>query len=74
MIPDPDRFVANLRLLNDVLAESPIADHYQLFGGLLLGMEREGRPLAHDPDADFFPRGASRRDEGFPPHAGACRL
>jgi hypothetical protein len=54
MIPDPDRFVANLRLLNDVLAESPIADHYQLVGGLLLGMEREGRPLAHDHDADFF--------------------
>jgi len=54
MTPSAETFIDNLRLLNDALAESPLADRYQLVGGLLLGMAREGRPLAHDPDADFF--------------------
>jgi hypothetical protein len=47
-------FVANLQLLNDTLATSPLADRYWVCGGLLLGWARDGRPLAHDcADADF---------------------
>jgi hypothetical protein len=43
-----------LQRLNDVLAETPLAGHYWLFGGLLLGWAREGRLLLHDfRDADF---------------------
>jgi len=54
--PDMETFVLNLQRLNDALAASPLAGKYHLFGGLLLGMVREGRPLAHDLDADFFYR------------------
>jgi hypothetical protein len=44
----------DLRRLNDVLARTPLAGRYQLFGGVLLGWAREGRPLPHDfRDADF---------------------
>jgi len=56
MMPDnpPDRFVANLQLLNDVLAQTALADRYVLWGGVLLGWAREGRILGHDADdADF---------------------
>ena len=49
-----DRFVANLQLLNDVLAQTALAERYWLWGGVLLGWAREGRLLGHDAaDADF---------------------
>jgi hypothetical protein len=48
------RMVADLQLLNDVLASTPIAGRYWLFGGLVLGLAREGRLMDHDlDDADF---------------------
>jgi hypothetical protein len=47
-------FERDLRLLNDVLADSPLAGHYWVWGGMLLGWAREGRLLPHDTgDADF---------------------
>ena len=47
-------FVENLRLLNDTLAETDLADGYWVWGGLLVGWAREGKPLANDlHDADF---------------------
>lgn len=47
-------FPHDLRRLKDVLAETPLAGHYWVWGGLLLGWAREGRVLAHDRrDADF---------------------
>jgi hypothetical protein len=47
-------FEQDLRQLNDVLATSPLAGRYWLWGGLLLGWAREGRILAHDlMDADL---------------------
>jgi hypothetical protein len=47
-------FERDLRLLNDVLSEGPLAGRYWLWGGLLLGWAREGRLLPHDiGDADF---------------------
>jgi hypothetical protein len=50
----------NLRLLHDVLGESPLADLYWVSGGLLLGWARDGRMLSHEPqDGDF---GYSRED------------
>jgi Methyltransferase domain len=47
-------FVENLHLLNDTLAATDLASRYWVWGGLLIGWAREGRPLAHDSrDADF---------------------
>ena len=47
-------FVADLRRLNDVLAQTALSGHYWLWGGILLGWAREGRVLPHDDmDADF---------------------
>ena len=37
-----------------MLASGPLADRYGVFGGLLLGIVREGRPLPGDWDADFY--------------------
>ena len=49
-----DRFVANLQLLNDVIAQTALAERYWLWGSVLLGWAREGRLLGHDAaDADF---------------------
>jgi hypothetical protein len=49
----------NLRLLHDVLARTPMAGRYWLFGGLLLSAVREGEIMLHDTkDADFGQRGA----------------
>ena len=46
--------VADLQLLNDVLAESPMAGRYWLWSGALLGWAREGELLRHDQkDVDF---------------------
>ena len=40
--------------MNDVLAETPFAGRYRVFGGMLLGWAREGRLLPHDlDDVDF---------------------
>lgn len=50
-------FVTNLQLLNDTLAQSPVADRYWVWGGLLIGWARDGLTLAHDSaDADFCVR------------------
>jgi hypothetical protein len=50
----------DLQALHDTLARTPLAERYWMWGGLLLGWAREGRPLAHDlHDADF---GFSVRD------------
>jgi hypothetical protein len=49
-----DRFVDNVRLINDVLRDSPLAGRYGVWGGLLLGIIRNGRPLERDLDADFY--------------------
>jgi len=47
-------FIKDLRLLNDTLATTPLADFYWVWGGLLIGWAREGSVLAHDcSDADF---------------------
>jgi hypothetical protein len=49
-----EEMIADLQLLNDVLATTPIGNRYWLFGGLLLGLAREGSVLGHDAvDADF---------------------
>ncbi|MHB1516820.1 MAG: hypothetical protein ACYCVN_01505 [Acidimicrobiales bacterium] len=48
------RFGRNLRLFNDVLADTPMAGRYWVIGGLLIGWAREGRLLSFDArDADF---------------------
>jgi hypothetical protein len=48
------QFERDLVLLNDVLRATPLAEHYFVIGGLLVGWAREGRVLAHDShDADF---------------------
>jgi hypothetical protein len=48
------RMEHNLRLLHDVLARTPIAGRFWLFGGLLLGAIRAGEIMLHDTkDADF---------------------
>lgn len=49
-----ERYAANLRLLNRTLAGTAFADCYAMFGGLLLGLARDGRPLQGDLDADFY--------------------
>jgi hypothetical protein len=47
-------FVENLRMLNDVLAASPLAGAYWISGGLLLGYARRADVLDEDlADADF---------------------
>ena len=47
-------FEEDMRLLNDVLADSPLGGRYWIWAGLLLGWAREGRVLPHDVgDADF---------------------
>ena len=43
-----EEMIADLQRLNDVLATTPIANRYWLFGGLLLGYAREGSVLGHD--------------------------
>ncbi len=44
----------NLRLLYDVLQQTPLAGSYWVTGGLLLGWAREGRIIEHDfQDGDF---------------------
>ena len=50
----PNDMEDNLRLLHDVLARTPIAGRYWLFGGLLLSAVREGEIMLHDTkDADW---------------------
>jgi len=45
---------ADLRLLNDVLATTPMADRYWLFGGIVLAWARERALMGHDcADVDF---------------------
>jgi hypothetical protein len=54
-----ERMVEQLRLLNDVLAASPMAGRYWIFSGMLLGLAREGDLLRHDlVDVDFAFRAA----------------
>jgi hypothetical protein len=49
-----EAMIGHLRLINDVLAKTPMAGRYWVFGGLLLGHVREGNVLLHDSvDADF---------------------
>lgn len=44
----------DLRCLNEVLARTPLAGRYRVFGGVLLGWAREGGLLRHDlNDVDF---------------------
>jgi hypothetical protein len=48
------RFTRDLRRLNDVLAKTPLAGHYAVTGGLLLGWARNRAILLDDVrDADF---------------------
>jgi hypothetical protein len=48
------RMIGYLRSINDVLARTPMAGRYWLFGGVLLGYVREHNVLLHDSsDADF---------------------
>jgi len=48
------QFQRNLVELHDTLQDSPLADRYWIFGGLLVGWAREGRILPHDSrDADL---------------------
>jgi hypothetical protein len=74
-----NRFARDLRRLHDALSKTSFRDRYWLWGGLLLGWAREGRPLQHDLfDADFaffaedgrhFAAGAQALVEaGFEPH------
>ena len=49
-----EAMAADLRLLNDVLATTPLSGRYWLFGGLVLAWAREGALMPHDVlDADF---------------------
>jgi tetratricopeptide (TPR) repeat protein len=69
-----DRMVEQLRLLNDVLAGSPMAGRYWMFSGMLLGWAREGDLLRHDVvDVDFayFARDEARLLEALPQLAAA---
>jgi len=47
------KFGPDLQQINDVLRETNIAGRYWVWGGVLLGVAREGAPLAHDRDVDF---------------------
>lgn len=51
-------FERDLVKINSVLQNTALADHYWIWGGLLLGWAREGRILMHDDDADFGVRRA----------------
>lgn len=52
--PPTQGMADDLRRLNDVLACSPLAGRYWMFGGIVLGWAREGGLMAHDSsDADF---------------------
>jgi hypothetical protein len=73
------RMEHNLRLLHDVLARTPLAGRFWLFGGLLLGAVREGEVMLHDAqDADFGVLATDHHhlvasfpalvDAGFTPH------
>ena len=55
MIGSPkSRAIANLQLLHDVVAQTPMNGRLWVFGGLLLGWAREGDLLGHDcDDVDF---------------------
>lgn len=55
MIRSPkSRAIANLQLLHDVVARTPMNGRLWVFGGLLLGWAREGDLLGHDcDDVDF---------------------
>ena len=44
---------ADLRRINDLLAAGDLSGRYWVRAGMLLGLVREGRLLAHDRDADF---------------------
>jgi hypothetical protein len=48
--------VEGMQLLNDVLADSPLAGRYFLCGGALLSCIRNGCVNADDPDVDFYVR------------------
>jgi hypothetical protein len=48
------QMIGYLRSINDVLARTPMAGRYWIFGGVLLGYVREHNLLLHDSiDADF---------------------
>ena len=48
------RFIADLRDLNDALKHTELDGHYWVWSGLLLGWARDGAVLPHDClDADF---------------------
>lgn len=47
------RFGPDLQQINDVLSRSELEGRYWVWGGVLLGVAREGAPLAHDRDVDF---------------------
>ena len=47
------RFIPDVQRLHDALEGTELASRYWVWAGLLLGWAREGRPLAHDRDADF---------------------
>jgi hypothetical protein len=53
-------FPRDLRRLNDVLSDTPLAGRYWVWGGLLLGWARDGR-LLDDWDADFAVRSEDER-------------
>ncbi len=59
-----------LAALNDTLAATPLAGRYWVWSGLLLGWARHGRPIKHDPDADF----AVRREHLPELEAAFCEL
>jgi hypothetical protein len=64
-----DLLVANLQLLNDTLATTPIAGRTWIFGGLHLGIVREGGIMLHDTkDVDFAFLGedVERLEASFP--------
>jgi len=46
-------FQEGLEILHETLASTALDGKYWINGGLLLGYVREGKPLSHDPDADF---------------------
>lgn len=46
-------FTRSLHHIHDVLSDTALEGRYWVWGGLLLGWAREGRPLSHDFDADF---------------------
>ncbi len=64
-----DLLVTNLQLLHDTLAATPIAGRTWIFGGLHLGLVREGAIMLHDTkDVDFAFLGedVERLEASFP--------